>query len=152
MAKISLRTLLSRVEKYDPVQSAAKALQANPNAIPNLIRGQLYQGLTGYDSPLTPSYRSLAYAEEKYEANPTPGFRNPDLLVTGAFYRGIRTDVSGSQATTYSTDSKNSKLTEKYGDGIHKLGTESKEELIVDTVKPYQIDDYIRITGTASTF
>lgn len=152
MAKISLATLLSRVSLFSPVNAAAKVLQEHPNVIPSLIRGQLYQGLNGYDSPLRPAYRSLAYAEEKYEQNSAAGFRNPDVLVTGAFYRGIETNVSGAIVTTTSRDSKNDKLTEKYGDSIHKLGTDAKVELIVDTLKPGMIDEFIATTKTASTF
>jgi hypothetical protein len=70
---------------------------------------------------ITPEY-SLNNQKKK-------GFKNPNLLDTGAFQRAIKTTVKGKEIEFTSTDYKTEKLTEKYGEDIFGLTKESRIDL-----------------------
>jgi hypothetical protein len=71
--------------------------------------------------------------------NPLPPFRVPDLHLTGAFYGGMKLDVSGDSFTITSTDGKTPELVEKYGEDIFGLSEEGaqlvKEEITMPAMR-----------------
>lgn len=150
MATISMRELRDRLARFDVLQAAEKVLQDNPNVIPDLVRGQLYFGYDGDGLRLAP-YRNKYYAQKKNQQNPAAGYGNPDLYATGQFYQGIMSEVTGGQVTTFSNDPKNDDLTDKYGDEIHKLSEESKEELVQFTLQPGLVQEFISQVKVGST-
>lgn len=78
-------------------------------------REQLRHGTSAKGGRLRP-YRSPAYAKKKAAMNSLPGYGNPDLKLTGAFYRGIKINITGSKIRLYSTDQKAPMLLQKYSE------------------------------------
>jgi len=85
----------------------------------DIQRQQLRQGVTARGNEIAPPYMLTYYRYKRtlgtYHAH-APYV--PDLYLTGAFHRGIRMKLTGNKYTFDSTDSKNTKLTKKYGKGI----------------------------------
>lgn len=121
-------------------------LRKEPEFIPRLIRLQMYQGLHGSGGQIG-RYRDPEYAADKHDMNPAPGFGNMDLKLTGSFYEKIETMYSGSDAESFSKDPKNKKLTERFGDALFKLNSESLGTLRTELIKPGLVHAFADQTG-----
>lgn len=91
----------------------------------------------------------ITYAQLKNEMNPEPGYGNPDLKYTGAFYNGIRVEVNADNINIESTDSKNEALQAKYGSQIpiFGLGGEQKRSFIKKYLRPAALRNISKATG-----
>lgn len=127
--------MAQRLKALDISQVAEVATDITSPAISQLNREQLEEGFDSNGERLN-KYRNPIYARKKAAMNPKPGLGNPDLKLTGSFYRGIRADVEDGQIHVYSTDSKDPELVEKYGSDIYGLGTEKGNEYIKDHLQP----------------
>lgn len=87
-------------------------------------RDQLLRGYDRNGERLDP-YKSLTYALWKYQKNPLAGLNNPDLNLTGAFYRGFFVNIKGDSFEISSTDEKTGDLKSKYGPMIFGLSNQS---------------------------
>lgn len=128
--------MFRRIESLNIKQVATDALEDTASVIAEKNREQLEEGFDSNRENLLP-YRSKVYAGMKNQMNPKPGYGNPDLKLTGAFYRGIRAEVNDDgEVHTYSTDSKDGKLVMKYGTDIYGLGIIKGQEYINDHLSP----------------
>ena len=91
--------------------------------------------------------RNEAYANAKKSRGGRAPFGTPDLKDTGDFNSGQYAKKSGKMINFSSTDDKNSDLVAKYGEKIHGLTEESREEALADQLIPfviYEIDQQIK--------
>lgn len=98
-------------------------------------KDQLYAGFNSIGQRLH-SYAWATYAEKKNQMNPVPGYGNPDLKLTGAFYSEIRADIDNDGFQVYSTDEKSQMLEDKYGTEIWTLGEDAKRGYINEQLRP----------------
>lgn len=77
-----------------------------------------------------------SYPNYKNKLNPTPGYGNPDLNLTGKYYAGLGIHVEGDSVFSGSTDSKDLALQTKYGPAIVKLGGEYSDEYVQTDLGP----------------
>lgn len=99
-------------------------------------KAQLLDGIDKTDKKLK-TYRSTAYAKKKHARNPFPGFGIADLYDTGAFQQGFKLKIlTKNSFDIFSSDSKSSDLTKKYGANIFGLSNESKKEYSKETMQP----------------
>ena len=88
----------------------------------------------------------IIYSTKKSRGGRAP-FGTPDLKDTGDFNSGQYAKKSGKMINFSSTDDKNSDLVAKYGEKIHGLTEESREEALADQLIPfviYEIDQQIK--------
>lgn len=134
----TLRALSNRfqaaVAAYDG--TLQEAIEETKDVAVAFNRQQLYSGIKSTGDKITPHYANLKYAAKKYGLNATPGFTNPDLYVTGAFYLGIGVVVNQKSLTFDSTDSKAPKLELEYTPQIYGLTKENKSAYSLESVKP----------------
>lgn len=107
-----------------------------PEIVPNYVRTQMYSGITGLGSKITPQYATADYTKIKFQDNPGPGAGTPDLYLYGDFYNGIGVVVNAKSFVTSSSDSKAGKLELKYGSDIYKLTTQNRSAYSLNSVKP----------------
>jgi hypothetical protein len=81
-------------------------------------------------------YGSNAYAQFKQLHGSIAPFRVPDLLLTGAFYGGLKVNLSGDKLEITSTDEKTPMLVKKYGEEIFGLMDDSREMLQEEVFAP----------------
>lgn len=127
--------MIKRLKSLDISEVAEVATDATSPAISQLNREQLEEGFDSNGERLR-KYRNPIYARKKAAMNPKPGLGNPDLKLTGRFYRGIRADVEDGQIHVYSTDSKDPDLVEKYGSDIYGLGPVKGQEYVDNHLQP----------------
>lgn len=138
--------MLKRFERLNTDKIIQDSITDNAEAMGELNKKQLYTGKDKTGEFLRP-YRSQLYADIKYQMNPVPGYGNPDLRVTGAFYRGIQVKVSGDSINIKSTDEKGEALEKKYGAEIFGLGKELKKEFLDEKLRPAIKEKILQETG-----
>jgi hypothetical protein len=112
------------------VYEQTKESLADLNAV-QLLQGQSAKGKN------LKSYANEEYAAYKNRLNPLPGYGNPDLRLTGAFYQGIRAEFSGGRLQITSTDSKTTDLQKKYGDeNMFGLSEKFRNEHVKENIEP----------------
>lgn len=143
--------MLRRVKSVQLEREVPVIVQNTADEMVRLNRSQLYKGVNVEGNKLTP-YQSPLYALEKNRTNPAPGLFNPDLFVTGAFYRGFYAQVKAGKSVIFgSTDVKSEALEEKYGKLIFGLTKDNKRVYLDTTVWP-MIRAYVsRQTGLRFT-
>lgn len=143
-----------RAQKLDPVQIIKLCIQQTVYEIIALNCSQLESGedstgsfLKSYDPKLRyygkeyPEYRKQYYQVFKNELNPKPGLGNPDLFLTGEFYKGIGVVVTDTTYTVESNSEKAPRLELRYGSQIYGLTTENKTTYCSETLKPAIINN-----------
>jgi len=117
--------------------AALRIVRKSDDTILDLNRGQLLQGLTPKGTKLKPDYRLIRYATAKNGANPLPGFGTPDLKLTGKFHSNFYLTAQNGEIDFFSSDTKTSKLIEKYGkDNIFGLTVQNNEILNYKIIAP----------------
>jgi hypothetical protein len=97
---------------------------------------QLEQGSTSTGGTFR-KYRSSAYAKKKNQMNPLPGIGNPDLRLTGSFYRGISATVQSGVLKVSSSDPKAKILAANYDNNkIFGLNDEEMNDFVNGKVTP----------------
>lgn len=112
--------LYNRIRSINLDQLKEQIISENEGIAVDMNKDQLEQGLDSNNSYLR-AYRSPAYAAYKNQLNPRPGFGNPDLLLSGDFYKGFTSEIKGDRMQIASSDEKNNKLKGKYGEDIFGL-------------------------------
>lgn len=100
-----------------------ETLSAISNRVIELNTFQLDYGLNAKGGRFQ-SYKTQRYATKKNKMNPRPGFGNPDLKLTGAFWAALKTDIRAGVMDIYSTDHKAEFLSDRYA-SIYGLTEES---------------------------
>ncbi len=135
------------IQKFDAEQVVEDVYDQTKEPLADLNAVQLLNGLSAKGKNLK-SYRSAEYATEKNRINPLPGYGNPDLRLTGAFYRGIYASNQGGSLTITSTDSKTADLEKKYGElNIFGLSEKFRIEHVVENIEPAFKKEIERVTG-----
>lgn len=133
---MGLLKLIENFKKLDVGKVSSEAMDAKKEFVADAQREQLKQGISSVGGTLR-KYRSAAYARKKNQMNPLPGLGNPDLKLTGAFYRGITASVNSGKIILKSTDEKSQSLEAKYGeDLIFGIYPEEKALFIAEHLKP----------------
>lgn len=137
-----------RFQSVNLRQEIPSIIESTKQELADLNRDQLRYGYDKNGERLK-SYSSLTYAIDKNQRNPLAGVGNPDLRDTGKFYNGWKIDVSQTDITFDSTDSKTPDLESKYGQTIFGLTTESKStyvtNILYDLIKRY-IQDKTKVS------
>lgn len=131
-------TIVSLYEKVQAMNTDViieEAIEETAGSITEENKKQMLAGKTASGAVIG-EYRNELYAEVKNRMNPLPGFGVPDLKLTGSFQSKMGTNVIGDSIITESTDTKNQKLREKYGDGIFILGGDFKREYMDLSLRP----------------
>jgi len=135
-----MSSILTVLKKYQNVRSnvdaiAEKSIEDTKEQLLDFNTEQLFKGLTSMEGNFQ-QYASPIYADLKASRNPLPGYGNPDLFLTGAFYRGFQAEVSGGLIKIYSTDAKAESLEKKYGkDYIYGLSEGYRQEYINEVLR-----------------
>ena len=138
----AVTTIVNNIEKYKS--------NSIDDALPYLADLNIEQRAKGLNSDgqlITPGLRNEAYANAKKSRGGSAPFGTPDLKNEGDFNSGQYAKKSGKMINFGSTDEKNSDLVAKYGEKIHGLTEESREEALADQLIPYviyEIDQQIK--------
>ena len=97
---------------------------------------QRLQGKRADGQFITPELRNETYAAAKLSKGGKAPFGTPDLKDTGDFNSGQFVKKQGKTLLFSSTDDKNSGLVKKYGEEIHGLSEESRQEALNDQLVP----------------
>lgn len=138
-----LTDIISKLNSVSEKEFESKILEivdSKKNEVLDMNTSQLFSGRDSSDQNMT-SYYSEGYAEMKNLMNPTPGLGNPDLKLTGDFYKGFFLKDDTFPISFSSTDNKTEMLTQKYGENIFGLDNDNLEKLRQD-IKP-EIQEYI---------
>lgn len=105
-------------------------INATKETLVNYNKDQLLHGLTseGVTGANLRGYRSYEYAVFKNAMNSLPEFGTPDLRLTGAFYSGIKAEISATEITMYSTDIKAPDLETKFTIFIYGVNRKNMSE------------------------
>jgi len=121
--------LLDRLRRLDLDKVVHDAVEGEKSAMVELNRDQLRNGLAP-DGARIGQYSSISYARLKQSMNPSPGFRNVDLIYTGNFINDFVAEVSQTEVDLFSRDSKMDMLDEKYPGRIFGLTKESRSKFV----------------------
>ena len=103
-----------RASSINLEQSKVASILINKQALTNLNREQMREGLTSDGNPITPDYsRGYAWFKEKLSSYKAPP-GTPDLFVTGAFQSDMTLVLRNGVEFT-SSDPKTGKLVGRYG-------------------------------------
>jgi hypothetical protein len=142
-----LLELRNRLKQMDTDKIAADSITNTKEALLNANTEQLHHGL-GKDGDTLRPYRSPFYAEMKHRMNPLPGIGNPDLRLTGDFYRGFYLEVQGDKIEIDSRDEKSSMLKKKYGEEvIFGLSEKWRNEYIKESLNKEFMNQMHKATG-----
>lgn len=130
----TIRGLYNRMKALDTDQVIEQSVAETADSYANLNAEQMHKGINSQGEQIG-QYKSEAYAEMKNIQNPLPGFGVVDLRLTGDFYAGIKTTVSGEKVTTESSDPKNDQLVEKYGP-VFGLSDRYRREYLNEGLRP----------------
>jgi len=129
----TIAAVKSNIDKLDLAKEAMGAIVEMSTDVVQLNREQLMEGRVKDGGKFQERYKSPSYAEYKHRRNPIPGKYVPDLYNTGAFQEAMKLKVNSKEEyEIFSTDSKASMLTKKYGSLVKFFGlnAESREDLI----------------------
>ena len=138
----AVTTIVNNIEKYKS--------NSIDDALPYLADLNIEQRAKGLNSDgqlITPGLRNEAYANAKKSRGGRAPFGTPDLKNEGDFNSGQYAKKSGKMINFGSTDEKNSDLVAKYGEKIHGLTEQSRQEALTDQLIPYviyEIDQQIK--------
>lgn len=110
--------MIDNLNVLDAHELAINAIMSTEDAMVQLNREKLSEGLDSQGHKLKPSYGSKSYAAKKSAQNPRPGKWNPDLILTGDFVESFKVSLSGDVLKFEAGDIKAPDLLEKYGDDV----------------------------------
>ena len=135
------------ISKFNAEKVVENVYEETKEPLADLNAVQLLQGLSAKGKNLK-SYANAEYAAYKNQLNPLPGYGNPDLRLTGAFYRGIYSAFNNGQLEINSTDSKTADLQKKYGeDNMFGLSEKFRIEHVKENIEPVFIREIEAATG-----
>lgn len=139
--------ILERLQSLSVREMLIESIEETADLYVDLNTAQLLEGKDGDNQPLRPQYAIESYADQKNRMNPLPGYGNPDLKLTGAFYKGYGVRVEGTDVVKFSTVSYADGLFEKYGNAIGQLDEERHEEYVQGDLAPILYDKFREQTG-----
>lgn len=117
-------------QRLDIDTEVINTIKSNAERMLTLNKEQLKEGFDKQGKRLR-EYRSDLYAQVKNRMNPLPGYGNPDLFKTGAFFEEFTLRVEQKfYFYMYSQDDKYYRLVKDYGKDIFGLGDNKREDLI----------------------
>ena len=133
----TIHAMLKRVKSVDLQSIGVNIIVDNKIEVLNLNKDQLLNDGINKNMVKLRSYRSASYARRKNQRNPAPGLGTPDLYNTGAFQDGFTLKINSKNSfDIFSTNSKNTDLTRKYGKDIFGLTETNKEKLGREVMQP----------------
>ena len=142
----TIHAMLKRVKSVDLQTIGVNIVVDNKIELLDLNKDQLLNDGMNKNMVKLRSYRSASYARRKNQRNPSPGLGTPDLYNTGAFQDGFTLKInSKSSFDIFSTNSKNSELTKKYGKDIFGLTETSKETFGREVMQPELVREVKKI-------
>lgn len=134
----TIASLNRRIQSVNFKEVVVISMEQTKDEMVKLNQDDLSVSLLSTSNPITPRYRSGAYAKTKFALNPAAGLGSPDLKVTGAFYRGIyvTVDLASYSYTMGSNDEKATSLQLKYTPKIFGLTYDSKSIYALQTLRP----------------
>jgi len=132
----TLLEMRKRIEAVDIIQQTGKAIRQTENHLVEWQKDQLYTGKKKTGGRITPGYRPLTKKIKKAKGQPIDRVTLKD---TGSFYEGIVVDVGATTYRLYSTDSKSTDLTAKYGEAIWGLNKVSRQGYVEQNLQPVVI-------------
>jgi hypothetical protein len=141
--------LANDLRSFDPVQAATESIKENSREYLNMNKDQMKKGEMPNGTLIKPRYSLDWYAHMKEQMNPLPGFKNPDLKLTGQFHLGMFMKVEGEDIIVGSSDSKADDLEKKYGSSssIYGLNAENESTFTNDFVMPVFFRKLEQATG-----
>lgn len=134
---MTIPEMLKRWQSVNLESQIPIIIQNTSDEMVKINRDQLYsRGIKSTGENLAP-YRSITYAIQKNNRNPSPGIFNPDFFVTGAFQRGMYAQVKGGKSVIFgSTDFKSTRLEERDGKEIFGLTIDNKRIYLDNSIMP----------------
>lgn len=114
--------LINNLKEISVKRISIKAVELSTGELVLLNQVQLFDG-TNNQGKTFKKYKWEEYAEEKNKQNPNPGFGNPDLKLSGSFYKSFYAELRGENIIIDARDRKTGWLMEHYS-------TKSKGQLI----------------------
>lgn len=108
--------MIRRLGRLNIQEATELAVEETAGEYVQLNTKQMYEGKDAYGRQIGPAYASEAYAEEKHQMNPAPGFGNPDLRYSGRFYGKYEISVRGDKIVGDSKVDYADKIFKKYAD------------------------------------
>ena len=138
----AINTITRGIEGYK-----SAAIKESLPYLADLNIEQRAKGLNADGQLITPGLSNEEYANAKKSRGGRAPFGTPDLKNEGDFNSGQYAKKSGKMINFGSTDEKNSDLVAIYGEKIHGLTEESRQEALTDQLIPYviyEIDQQIK--------
>lgn len=134
----TIRNFNNRIQSVNFKEVVALSMNQTKDEMVKFNQDDLSVSLLSTSTPITPRYKSGAYAKNKFALNPSAGLGSPDLKLTGSFYRGIyvTVDLASYSFTLNSTDSKSTQLELRYTPKIFGLTYDSKSIYALQTLRP----------------
>lgn len=144
----TIRDLKNALKKVNLNTMIVNSIDQTKDALVNFNKEELKHGRDSKGLLLSPEYALFDYALRKYQQNSLPGFGNPDLFLTGAFYRGFYASVGFTGIYTLdSSDSKTDGLQRKYGQYIFGVNTKDIGIYAQEIFYPEFQKNFTRATG-----
>ena len=142
----TIHAMLKRVKSVDLQTIGVNIVVDNKIELLDLNKNQLLNDGMNKNMVKLRSYRSASYARRKNQRNLLSGLGIFDLYNTGAFQDGFTLKInSKSSFDIFSTNSKNSELTKKYGKDIFGLTETSKETFGREVMQPELVREVKKI-------
>lgn len=130
---------------YEIVAFNSEQLQDGVNSLGTTLRP--YDPKLKYYGREYPEYRGDYYERFKNSLNPKPGLGNPDLFVTGGFYKGIGVVVTRDTYTVESNSDNAPQLELKYGSEIYGLTQQNQAIYCEETLQPAIVTALVAAIG-----
>lgn len=109
------RKELSEVaSKYAIRKAIREILLEHTDELEEMLRQQLMEGKMpgsrGREKKMTPRYRNELYAKKKASMNPVPGYKVPDLKLTGSLHKSITARINATSASFEVSDPDDEKM------------------------------------------
>ena len=127
----AINTIARGMEGYK-----AAAIDESLPYLADLNIEQRLQGKRADGQMIAPGLRNEKYAAAKLSRGGKAPFGTPDLKNSGDFNSGQFVKKQGKTLLFSSTDDKNSDLVAKYGEEIHGLSEESRQQALDDQLVP----------------
>ena len=141
---MTIQRLYDRVQKLDTDQVIQDAIEETKDHIADLQAEQMHKGQESTGDMINPPYRFSTVAIKRKKGQPSDRVTLQD---TGAFYKGLYVNVTSDSVRIDSTDSKTTKLVEKYGPDIFGLSVIFKREYLNESLRPLLASKIRQITG-----
>lgn len=138
--------MLKKMAQVNLFAMAADIIDNNREAIADINREQLHQGLNRFGRPLSPKYSedpyfttaaaAKAYADWKHRLFPDTPYDTPNLIINGYFHSSISMRVVGDSARFEASASFAKSIEGKYNNSALGLNEGGKTEAFNTIIRP----------------